>query len=101
LLLSATNLFALTPWQTFLNEVKAKAESGDADSQGILSILVRIDAISGSAEDAFSLAEKAAIKSPGFGNYALGTCHLNGVGTIKITSKRMIFWQKLCLRSNS
>jgi TPR repeat protein len=94
LVFQASLLFSQTPWQEFVNEQKSKADVGDADAQGTLSILIQTQATSGSNEQAHSLAEKSATASSAFGFYALGRCYEIAVCTSMDESKAKELFSK-------
>lgn len=83
----ASLLFAQTPWLQHIEEIKSKASSGDPDAQGILSVYIQSRSVGGTDGEAFSLAEKSANSSSGFGYYALGRCYEIAVGTTKDEAK--------------
>ena len=70
LCVSATLLFASTllaqeqrTWRSYLEDIKSKASSGDADAQGILSVFIQTGHAAGAGDDAYSLAKKSATAS--------------------------------------
>jgi len=71
-----------------LSDVQAKAEQGDANAKGVVSVLLQIDAIpagdgESKAQKALKLAEESADAESPFGLYALGRIHGEGVGMQK------------------
>jgi TPR repeat protein len=75
-----------------LSDVQAKAEKGDANSKGVVSVLLQVDAIpagegESKAQKALKLAEESAEAGSPFGLYALGRIHGEGVGMKKDADK--------------
>lgn len=73
-------------------EIRETAQNGDADAQGILSVLLQIDALAASEgasrpEQAREFAEKSAEVCSPFGRYALGRFYGEGVGGQKDEEK--------------
>jgi TPR repeat protein len=70
------------------------AASGDANGQGILSIFIQEEIITGTNDEAYSLAKKSATASSAFGIYALARCYDKGVGTKKDDGKSQPLYEK-------
>jgi len=75
-----------------LSDVQAKAEQGDANAKGVVSVLFQIDAIpagdgESKAQKALKLAEESAEAGSPFGLYALGRIHGEGAGMKKDADK--------------
>jgi TPR repeat protein len=83
-----------TKWRSYLEDIKSKASSGEADAQGILSVFIQTDFTTGTDDDAYSLAKKSTTASSAFGLYALGRCHEKAVGTTKDVAKAQSLYKK-------
>lgn len=58
-------------WKKFVASTATKSSQGDAESMGILSILIQVHEFPGSTDNAIELAKKSAANSNPFGMYAL------------------------------
>ncbi len=95
-LLFASSSFAQEQptWRSYLEDIKSKASSGEADAQGILSVFIQTEDTTGTDDDAYSLAKKSATASSAFGLYALGRCHEKAVGTTKHEAKAQSLYKE-------
>ena len=65
-----------------VDEIKSQAEEGDADSQGLLSVLIQLDEVALPDEKAVEMAKESNEAGSPFGSYALGRIYEKGYGGV-------------------
>ena len=81
-------------WESFVKDIKAKSNTSDADSKGILSSFIEMDGVGGTYNEAFDLATDSSGKNSFYGHYSLGKLLKNGRGVSQNSKKANEFFNK-------
>ena len=81
-------------WESFVKDIKAKSNTNDADSKGILSSFIEMDGVGGTYNEAFDLATDSSGKNSFYGHYSLGKLLKNGRGVSQNSKKANEFFNK-------